>query len=79
MAGLCLIPFLNSAPQLLWLETGAGICLRLDRFPPSHPGPPFLSAHLLSVFAPQPFLWKTQQEEFTGRIMSKGPAFIRFT
>lgn len=52
MAGLCLIPFLNSAPQLLWLGTGAGICLRL------YPGPPFLSAHLLSLFAPQPFLWE---------------------
>lgn len=51
VAGLCLIPFLNSAPQLLWLDTGAGVCLRLYRFPPSHPGPPFLSAHLLSLSA----------------------------
>lgn len=51
VAGLCLIPFLNSAPQLLWLDTGAGVCLPLYRFPPSHPGPPFLSAHLLSLSA----------------------------
>lgn len=43
--------FLNSAPQLLWLDTGAGVCLRLYHFPPSHPGPPFLSAHLLSLSA----------------------------
>lgn len=52
VAGLCLIPFLNSAPQLLWLDTGAGVCLRLYRFPPlltqDHP---FFSAHLLSLSA----------------------------
>lgn len=74
VAGLCLIPFLNSAPQLLWSETGAGICLRLYRFPSSHPDPPFF---LLIPY--QPFLWKTQQEEFTGRIMSEGPACIHST
>lgn len=49
VAGLCLIPFLNQAPQLLWLETQAGICLSLYHFPLSHPGPPFLSTHLFSL------------------------------
>lgn len=41
VAGLCVIPFLNSAPQLLWLETGAGVCLCLYRSPPFTQDHPF--------------------------------------
>lgn len=83
---VCPIPALNSAPQLLWFETGrVSVSFSLSRFPPSLRTP--LSAHLSSVTfitalhgsLPLGRCWKSQQGEFTRRIMTISPACSQFT